>query len=63
MVLRENGILNARLAARMMKMAKFRNLIVHNYDKVDPVIVVGILNKNLPDFEAFKTAIVSFREP
>jgi uncharacterized protein YutE (UPF0331/DUF86 family) len=43
LVLRENGILSARLAARMMKMAKFRNLIVHNYDKVDSVIIVGIL--------------------
>ena len=48
-VLRETGLLNARLSARMMKMAKFRNLIVHNYDKIDAEIIVGILNKNLSD--------------
>jgi uncharacterized protein YutE (UPF0331/DUF86 family) len=60
MVLRERGILNARLAARMMKMAKFRNLIVHNYDRIDAAIVVGILKKNLFDFEAFQKAVVDF---
>jgi uncharacterized protein YutE (UPF0331/DUF86 family) len=59
-VLRENRILSARLTARMEKMAKFRNLIVHNYDKVDAEIVVGILTKSLDDFDAFKTAVVKF---
>jgi uncharacterized protein YutE (UPF0331/DUF86 family) len=59
-VLRENRILSTRLTARMEKMAKFRNLIVHNYDKVDTEIVVGILKKNLADFDAFKTAVVKF---
>ena len=62
-VLLENRILGARLAARMMKMAKFRNLIVHNYDKIEAEIIVGILKKNLPDFEAFKTAVLSVLEP
>jgi uncharacterized protein YutE (UPF0331/DUF86 family) len=61
-VLRENRILSARLTARMEKMAKFRNLIVHNYDKVDAEIVVGILKKSLADFDAFKTAVVKFLE-
>jgi uncharacterized protein YutE (UPF0331/DUF86 family) len=47
-VLRENGILGVRLTASMEKMAKFRNLIVHNYDKIDAEIVAGILKKILP---------------
>ena len=59
-VLRENGVLNARLTARMAKMAKFRNLIVHNYDRIDAAIVVGILKKHLSDFEAFPKAVVDF---
>ncbi|NCO60278.1 MAG: antitoxin [Deltaproteobacteria bacterium CG_4_8_14_3_um_filter_51_11] len=58
-VLRENAILDAGLASRMMKMAKFRNLIVHNYDKIDADIIVGILKKNLPDFDSFKTAVAA----
>jgi uncharacterized protein YutE (UPF0331/DUF86 family) len=61
-VLRENKMLSAKLTARMMRMAKFRNLIVHNYDKIDAEIVVGILKKNLPDFDAFKKAVVKFLE-
>ena len=59
-VLRENGILSARLTARMEKMAKFRNLIVHNYDKIDAEIMVGIIKKSLVDFDAFKKAVVKF---
>ena len=43
-------------------MAKFRNLIVHNYDKIDAEIVVGILKKSLPDFDAFKKAVAKFLE-
>jgi len=46
----------------VLKMAKFRNLIVHNYDKVDAEIVVGILKKNIADFDAFKAAVVEFLE-
>jgi uncharacterized protein YutE (UPF0331/DUF86 family) len=56
-ILKENKILSSELASRMMKMAKFRNLIVHNYDKIDAEIIVGILKKNLEDFDSFKTAV------
>jgi uncharacterized protein YutE (UPF0331/DUF86 family) len=44
----------------MEKMAKFRNLIVHNYDKIDAEIIVGILKKNISDFDTFKAAVVKF---
>jgi len=59
-VLHENQVLPSRLTDRMEKMAKFRNIIVHNYDKVDAEIVVGIMKKNLSDFEAFRKAAVDF---
>jgi uncharacterized protein YutE (UPF0331/DUF86 family) len=42
----------------MEKMAKFRNVIVHHYDKVDTGIVIGILRNDLKDFVAFKNAIL-----
>ena len=41
-------------------MAKFRNIVVHHYDKVDAEIVVGILKKDLKDFMSYKDAIVGF---
>jgi uncharacterized protein YutE (UPF0331/DUF86 family) len=61
-VLKEHGVLNSRLCARLEKMARFRNLIVHNYDKIDSALVIGLLKKNLSDFEGFKSAIADFIE-
>jgi len=58
-VLYENGMLNKGLFETMEKIAKFRNIIVHHYDKVDAEIVVRILKKNLKDFSAYKDAIIN----
>lgn len=58
-VLYENGILNKDLFETMEKMAKFRNIIVHHYDKVDTEIVIGILRKDINDFLAYKDAIIN----
>jgi len=44
----------------MEKMAKFRNIIIHHYDKVDEAIVVDILKTHLDDFLLFKEAILNF---
>jgi len=49
-VLHENNILDEGLFQIMGKMAKFRNIVVHHYDKVDAEIVVGILRQKLNDF-------------
>lgn len=57
-VLCENNIFNKELSEGMEKMAKFRNVIVHHYDKVDSEIVIGILRNDLEDFVAFKDAIL-----
>ena len=62
-VLFENRVIDGRLLAVLEKMARCRNFIVHSYDKIDAEIIVGILKKNLPDFEAFKTAVLSVLEP
>jgi len=58
-VLYENGILNKGLFETMEKMAKFRNIIVHHYDKVDTETVIGILKKDLKDFSTYKDAIIN----
>ena len=57
-VLYETEILTKELFETMEKMAKFRNIIVHHYDKVDTEMVVGILRKDLNDFLAYKDAII-----
>jgi len=59
-VLKEEKILDDRLFKALEKMAKFRNIVVHNYDKVDAEIVVGILKKDLKDFIGYKDSIIRF---
>jgi len=59
-VIKENGLLSKQLCKHMEKMVKFRNLIVHQYDRVDAEIVVGILKKDLEDFLSYKKAIIDF---
>jgi uncharacterized protein YutE (UPF0331/DUF86 family) len=56
-VLRENNVVGHELAAKMEKMAKLRNIVVHQYEAVDSSLVVGILRNNLGDFESFREAI------
>lgn len=58
-VLLENGLIDHGLFQVMEKMAKFRNVIVHHYDKVDAAIVVTVLQKHLDDFILFRNAILS----
>jgi uncharacterized protein YutE (UPF0331/DUF86 family) len=58
-VLHENGLLNKGLFETMERMAKFRNIIIHHYDKVDTQIIIGILKKDLKDFSAYKDAIIN----
>lgn len=59
-VLQENAIIPETLREGLNKMAKFRNIVVHHYDKIDPNIVITILRKNLGDFNRFKTATISY---
>ena len=58
-VLHENNILGKDLFQKLEKMAKFRNIVVHHYDKVDAEIVVGILRKDLDGLIAYKDAILN----
>jgi uncharacterized protein YutE (UPF0331/DUF86 family) len=62
-VLYEEGILNAGLFNSLKNMVKFRNVVVHDYDKIDPEIVVGILQKQLGDFTDFRDSIIRFLKP
>jgi len=59
-ILVQNGILKESQREAFEKMAKFRNIIVHDYGKIDAGIVIGVLNKNLNDFEGFKEAIIGY---
>lgn len=57
-VLHEENILEKELFETMENMAKFRNIVVHHYDKVDTAIVVNILKRYLGDFLNYRNAII-----
>lgn len=59
-VLSEAGLLDAARRDAMIRMSKFRNVIVHDYARVDPAIVVRILREHLEDFAQFKAAVLSW---
>ena len=59
-VLREAGIVSETLHGALVKMAKFRNVVVHQYDEVDAEIVIAILTKHLGTFDTFRTEVISY---
>lgn len=59
-ILHENGIIADVQLPSLEKMAKFRNVVVHQYEKIDPEIVVTIMNKNLSDFQKYKNSIAAY---
>jgi uncharacterized protein YutE (UPF0331/DUF86 family) len=57
-VLGEASLLDGAQQEAMARMSKFRNVIVHDYARVDPAIVVGVLREHLGDFTRFRTAVL-----
>lgn len=52
------GIIPAELCARLQRMARFRNLLVHMYWKLDYSQVYDVLQQHLPDLRAFCATVV-----
>ena len=52
------GILTAAFTRSFRAMAGFRNILVHEYLKIDPVVVVNVLHEHLDDFEAFDAQVL-----
>ena len=59
-ILAEIGILDQDLQLRMSRMARFRNLLVHLYSRVDDREVFRIVNEHLGDFDQYLAAIGRF---
>ncbi len=58
-ILYEKGIVSCEMKSKMIKMIKFRNFLVHEYDKVDQFRIYKILNENLEDVESIVRIITS----
>ena len=56
-LLQQAGILEEDLTKRLKRMARFRNLLVHVYWKVDYEQVYDIIHNQLGDLRAFRAAM------
>lgn len=61
-ILGEQDILPGELVPRLVEMARFRNLLVHEYTRLDNALVYGILSRRLGDFDEFARAVVAYLE-
>lgn len=58
-VLAEGGFLQSASVPALQGMARFRNLLVHGYRRVDDVRVAEILRSRLGDLDSFRKAIAA----
>ncbi|MEA4825342.1 MAG: DUF86 domain-containing protein [Clostridium sp.] len=59
-VLYENKLINEKLKINLCNMAGFRNILVHDYLKIDREIVYEVILNNLKDIEKFIKVIVEY---
>jgi uncharacterized protein YutE (UPF0331/DUF86 family) len=58
-ILESSQLISDKLANTMVQMAKFRNILVHQYAEIDAAIVVNILGSHLDDFNLFRNEAVN----
>ncbi len=58
-ILRDAGIIQKDLSERLQRMARFRNLLVHMYWKMDYETLYEIIQHNLADLRQFSRIIAS----
>jgi uncharacterized protein YutE (UPF0331/DUF86 family) len=56
-VLFEEKILSENLMKKLKKMAQFRNVVVHDYVRIQPEIVYAVLQKNIGDILEFANIV------
>ena len=54
------GVVDSDFLQRLVKMAQFRNRLVHLYWEIDQEAVYGYLQNNLNDFKLFQKNVVDF---
>lgn len=57
-LLETNGIIDTELSLQLQKMIGFRNIAVHDYQKLDLDIVVAVIEKNLHNIVRFKSMVL-----
>lgn len=58
--LRELGVVDRGFEASLIRMARFRNRLVHLYWEIDKEAIYRFIHENLDDFKRFERAVVEF---
>ena len=53
-----NGVITNNVAERMKAMVGFRNIAVHDYQKINIIIVQKVIEEHLSDFDYFTKEII-----
>ena len=61
-VMREEGAFDEKFSEELIKMAKFRNRLVHLYWEIDDTRIYQILEEHLEDFKRYIDSIARFLE-
>lgn len=61
-ILFEKEVISQQVHKAMITMAKFRNIVVHDYARIEPEIVLGILKKDVGDFKSFAREIIHYMD-
>ncbi len=59
-ILSQHNILSGELADKLSGITGFRNILVHDYEKIDREIVYQKLQNNLENFREFKKELLRF---
>lgn len=61
-LLQEAGLIDAALAKVLMNMVGFRNIAVHDYQKLELDILEAILEKHMDDFKKFTKIVLQLEK-
>lgn len=61
-ILFEKKVISQQVHKAMITMVKFRNIVVHDYARIEPEIVLGILKKDVGDFKSFAREIIHYMD-
>jgi len=57
-ILAEAEVLSPDLGKALARMVGFRNILVHDYARLDPTIVLQVLRTDITDIERFRDAVL-----
>ena len=58
-LLEREGVVSSELAERLRRMTGFRNIAVHEYDEMDPLVVAAIVEHHLDDLRELARRILA----